>query len=314
MSPSPLALLFALILPAVTLVHGGPRFIIFPDTTSPDGGYAFAWGLPAEYKIDWDAVHRTGETTALLDVAAGNPEVENYLVELKAERVLMKLEDSMAWRLPDGRSSPRQFLQVCWAPASDLAIVGTSDRWGSGPVEVFQFSAGKVMPAVEIGGELDAAFRAYLARPEGKVYSRRASKLVTSFDGYRATGGGKFSVSAFAEVPRSIEDDGVFAEHRIRFSLSSSPPKPLAVKILEVAPISAADPELAQRLEKGDRLLNTTYQELVSKLDGPGVNELRREQREWLKERDAIKNPKDRAFFIENRVETFRERLSALKR
>src|SRR5947208_13260055 len=76
-------------------------FVVLENTSSPVGRYAFAWGAPEKYKIDWAALNR-GEMTALPNPADFADAVVNYLAQLKAGKILASLRGARAWRLPDG--------------------------------------------------------------------------------------------------------------------------------------------------------------------------------------------------------------------
>jgi hypothetical protein len=311
MSRSVLAQLAAVMLSAVTL-HGGPPFLVLPETTSPDGKYAFAWGLPAEFKVDWDAL-REGKEDATIEDGTFHRDVENFLVDLQTNRVLRSHTTAQAWSLPNGTHGNHRNLQVCWSPESDLAIAGYSEKWGYLSVEAFRITEKGALPVVQIGELLEKPWRAHLARTEGKRYARRAKKLEVSLSEFQAHGGGKFSTNAFAEVPKGTEDGDLFEEQRIRFTLTPKGKADLALKILAIEAIPEIDDALAKRLEEGDRQLNDSYRALIGALDAAGVETLRVEQRAWLKERDAEGKAGERARLIEERAGELGLRLRKLK-
>jgi hypothetical protein len=306
-------LALALILLAVAPIWAGPNFLVFPDTTSPNGRYAFAWGLPAEYKVDWNALRRN-ESDPTIEEGLFHTDVENYLVDLQTNRALFTLSAAQAWRLPSGSYGARRNLEICWSPESDLVIADYSEKWGYLSVEAFRITKDGALPAVEIGDQLEKPWRAHLSRTEGKRYAQRAKKLEVSFGPYTANGGGEFSVKAFAEVPKGTEEDDIFSEQRIRFTLTPRRSVGIGVKIVDIEQIIEPDAVLVDRLAVDDRQLNSTYQELIAVLDAAAVKELRSEQRAWLKKRDAVKDPEERARFIERRVRELLDRVRKSKR
>jgi hypothetical protein len=313
MCRSALALSAVFMLAATTPAWAAPDFLVIPETTSPNGRYAFAWGLPPEFKVNWDALRRD-ETDPVIEEGLFDRDVDNYLVDLQTNRVLSELSAAQAWHLPSGSHGNHRNLAVCWSPEGDLAIAEYSEKWGSLSVEAFRITEAGAKPAVEIGDQLEKAWRAHLARTEGKRYLQRAKKLVVTFSAFTAEGSGKFSAEAFAEVPRSTDEDDLFSEQRIRFSVTPSRSTGLAVKVTGIEKITEPDPALAERLAADDRQLNSTYQELIALLDATGVKNLRAEQRAWLKERDALDDPRKRVLFIEKRVFELLDRARKLKR
>jgi hypothetical protein len=312
-SRSALALSAALMLFAVAPAWAGPNFLVLPDTTSPDGRYAFAWGLPAEFKVDWDKLRQT-ESDPVIEEFLFDRDVANYLVDLQTNRVHVELSAAQAWQLPNGTHGNHRNLEIRWAPESDLAIAGYSEKWGSLSVEVFRIAKDGAQAAVDIKDDLEKAFRAHLGRTEGKRYAQRAKRLEVSFSQYTADGGGKFSAVAFAEIPKATADEDQFAEQRLRFSLTPARAAGVAVKVIAIEDTSAPDAALAERLAAGDRQLNSAYQQVIAALDAAGVKKLRSEQRAWLKERDAVTDAEERAVFIEKRAQELRDRVRKPKR
>ena len=85
--------------------HTGP-FLVLPDTTSPDGHYAVAWGLPKHPEIwtevlRWEREHRPSKEGAEEDskqaenvfekVDSVAEDVENYLVDLREGKIIHAL-------------------------------------------------------------------------------------------------------------------------------------------------------------------------------------------------------------------------------
>jgi hypothetical protein len=188
----------------------GP-FVVLENTSSPDGRYAFAWGAPEKYKIDWAALNR-GETTALPNPADFADAVENYLVDLKAGKILAMLRGAQAWRLPDGSHSNHRDLQVAWSSNGEFAVAIYSLKWQYESFQGFRISPASVA-TVEIGKPLETAWREHLSKTAGQRYKERADSLAISFGELKAMENeGTFGVRALAEIPKSASEDDAFEE------------------------------------------------------------------------------------------------------
>jgi hypothetical protein len=210
----------------------GP-FVVFENTSSPDGRYAFAWGAPEKYKIDWAVLNR-GETTALPNPADFADAVENYLVDLKAGKILATLSGAQAWQLPDGSHGNHRDLQVAWSPNGEFAVAIYSLKWQYELFQGFRITPEGVA-AIEIGKPLETAWLQHLSKTAGQRYQQRADSLAISFSELKPMENeGTFGVRALAEVPKSVSEDDAF-EEKLVFTLQPQAEGKLSLEIRDLS-------------------------------------------------------------------------------
>ena len=227
------AFCFLLVVGISAGVCAAEPFVVFENTSSPDGRYAFAWGAPEKYKIDWAALNR-GEMTALPNPADFADAVENYLVDLKAGKILATLRGAQAWRLPDGSHGNHRDLQVAWSPNGEFAVAIYSLKWQYELFQGFRI-APEGVATVEIGKPLETAWRQHLSMTAGQRYKQRADSLAISFGELKATENeGTFGVRALAEVPKSASENDAF-EEKLVFTLQPQAQGRLSLEIRDIA-------------------------------------------------------------------------------
>jgi hypothetical protein len=210
----------------------GP-FVVLENTSSPDGRYAFAWGAPEKYKNDWAALNRD-DTTALPNPDDFADAVENYLVDLKAGKILATLRGAQAWRLPDGSHGNHRDLQVAWSPNGEFAVAIYSLKWQYESFQGFRITPAGVA-TVEIGKPLQTAWLQHLSKTAGQRYKQRADSLAISFSELKPTEDeGTFSVRALAEVPKSASEGDAF-EEKLVFTLQPQTEGKLSLEIRDIA-------------------------------------------------------------------------------
>lgn len=223
------ALCFVLVIGITARTCATAPFVVLENTSSPDRRYAFAWGAPEKYKIDWAALSR-GEKAALPNPDDFADAVENYLVDLGAEKIVATVRGAQAWRLPDGSHGNHRNLEVAWSPNGEFAVAIYSLKWQYVSFEGFQVTPTGVA-TVEIGKPLEAAWRQHLSMTAGQRYKRRADLLAISFGELKATeNNGSFAVRALAEVPKSASENDAF-ESELRFALEPGTEGKLSLKI-----------------------------------------------------------------------------------
>jgi hypothetical protein len=211
----------------------GPAFFVFDETTSPNGRYGFAWGLPEKYTVNWDEV-RKGTTDPLDALGDFSEDVENYLVDVKAERILAKLRSAQAWRLPAGAHGNHRDLQVRWSSESDVAVAIYSLKWGYNSFEAFRVIGDEASAPLDIGSPIEEVWRTYLERRAGDRYRSRKDDIVVSFGSIQNESDRIFSAKVYAEIPKSDAREDTFPERRIRFVLSPSRDSGLELKVLGI--------------------------------------------------------------------------------
>jgi uncharacterized protein YecT (DUF1311 family) len=141
-----------------SLIHGFVKtFLVFPDTESPNGRYAVAWGLPKHPEV-WAKVCRFSEqrppgaelpeedvkeaSEVFERVLKVDTDVENYIVNVHDEKIIRTLHcphglgvsadlhealsmTSEYWMTPGFRPNHHD-LKVLWSPASDLVLINHS--------------------------------------------------------------------------------------------------------------------------------------------------------------------------------------------
>jgi hypothetical protein len=204
-------------------------FLVFPDTKSPDGRYAIAWGLPKHPEI-WAKVSRfqeqhpagteaSSEEDKQLDelfesVNVVGDAVENYVIDLRAGTIIRKLDcprlpgwthgreaEPDYWTIAD-RKPNRHDLQVVWSPQSDLVLINHTWRWDSVTFCAVMLSNGRATSELDLNRPLGDAVRNLVAQsfPRGFQYTKK--DLNVAFSDVKQGGDNKFSALADAVVEK----------------------------------------------------------------------------------------------------------------
>jgi hypothetical protein len=204
-------------------------FLVFPDTKSPDGRYAIAWGLPKHPEI-WAKVSRfqeqhpagteaSSEEDKQLDelfesVNVVGDAVENYVIDLRAGTIIRKLDcprlpgwthgreaEPDYWTIAD-RKPNRHDLQVVWSPQSDLVLINHTWRWDSVTFCAVMLSDGRATSELDLNRPLGDAVRNLVAKsfPRGFQYTKK--DLNVAFSDVKQVGDNKFSAVADAVVEK----------------------------------------------------------------------------------------------------------------
>jgi hypothetical protein len=204
-------------------------FLVFPDTKSPDGRYAIAWGLPKHPEI-WAKVSRfqeqhpagteaSSEEDKQLDelfesVNVVGDAVENYVIDLRAGTIIRKLDcprlpgwthgreaEPDYWTIAD-RKPNRHDLQVVWSPQSDLVLINHTWRWDSVTFCAVMLSNGRATSELDLNRPLGDAVLNLVAQsfPRGFQYTKK--DLNVAFSDVKEVGDNKFSAVADAVVEK----------------------------------------------------------------------------------------------------------------
>jgi hypothetical protein len=204
-------------------------FLVFPDTKSPDGRYAIAWGLPKHPEI-WAKVSRfqeqhpagteaSSEEDKQLDelfesVNVVGDAVENYVIDLRAGTIIRKLDcprlpgwthgreaEPDYWTIAD-RKPNRHDLQVVWSPQSDFVLINHTWRWDSVTFCAVMLSDGRATSELDLNRPLGDAVRNLVAKsfPRGFQYTKK--DLNVAFSDVKQVGDNKFSAVADAVVEK----------------------------------------------------------------------------------------------------------------
>jgi hypothetical protein len=217
-------------------------FLVFPNTESPDGRYAIAWGLPRhpdvwsnvcrfqeqhsagaeatpEDEKQWDQVFKSVTTVA--------EDVENYVVDVRAGTIIRKLECP---RLPGwthgreaepdywtvaGQVPNRHDLQVVWSPQSDFVLINHTWRWDCVTFCAVMLSDGRVTSELDLNRPLGNAVRNLVAKsfPRGFQYTKK--DLNVAFSDLKQVSDNKFSALAEAVVEKYWSGGGATVDFSV---------------------------------------------------------------------------------------------------
>ncbi len=257
----------ALFIFAATLGHSeieapdeiGP-FLVLPDTTSPDGHYAVAWGLPKHPEIwadlrHWERDHPPSEERTEPDskqakdifakVASVAEDVENYLVDLREGKIIHTLACPRAPGVPSDRSLEpdyyivagirpnRHSLEVVWSKTGDLVLVNHSYRWDCVSFCAVALIDGRPGRELDLNKQLGDAVRTFVVKSSPGL-SDSKSDLNVAFSDLKQNSDTKFSVHAETSLGKKWAGDGA----DIEFTLTPSS-KVTTAKVLTIRAPSA---------------------------------------------------------------------------
>ena len=206
-------------------------FIVLPHTQSPDGRFAIGWGFPKHPEI-WKRAAEIKEEEAesfIADVGEFEEDVENYVVDLRANRALATLR-SHYWEAGELRPNRHQ-LDVVWSAASDLVLVNHTFRWDCRAFEAVRIRDGKAGAPVDVKKALDGQMRQHFKKelPRGAHFTAR--DLAISFSEPAVISGETFKAHVDAEYPTK-GDDSWSGEADVRFALTSAKNSAIGLKVL----------------------------------------------------------------------------------
>ncbi len=229
-------------------VHSSVKtFLVFPNTESPDGRYAIAWGLPKHPEV-WTKVRRFSEqhppgaelpeqdwkeaNEVAESINKVENDVENYIVDVHGETIIRTLHcphglgvsadlhsalsmTAEYWAAPGIRPNHHD-LEVLWSPRSDFVLINHTLRWDC--VSFCAVSLGEKPSELDLSKTLGDAVRSFVAKsfPKGSGYSRR--ELDVSYSHVRQVADNKCSADVKAQMGREWESDDV----TVNFTLKSS--------------------------------------------------------------------------------------------
>ena len=219
------ALSFFLFAPAIChseedATSGTKPYLLFEGTSSSDGRYAVAWGLPKDPEL-WTKVceferqhpHDTElneeglkQLNELLDTVAEEEDLENYIVDVRDGKIIHKLDSS--YYSIAGRRPSHHDLEVVWSHAGDLVLVNHTYRYDCLAFCALMVRDGKVGPSLDLNKKLGDAVRIFVAKsfPRGAGYSKEA--LDVSFSDIKQLSGSKFTAHAESVIGKEWSGDG----------------------------------------------------------------------------------------------------------
>ena len=219
--------------------------ITFEDTTSPNGAYVVAWSAPKLSESDWESISNGEEANELL-LDAIEEETENPLVDVKSGRKITEM-GSCFWAIPAGGMPNHQFLDVAWSSSSDLVVVLHGQHYEYGAFEAVQLAKGSKVAQLDFGTKLEELFRKRLTAQHPAEYKRDKEDLVIKFEELKALGGRKFSVEAWAYVPK--QEDTLHHHSTVTFTVPFNAGK-LSLQVLEFKTVRNDDDESPAEAEK----------------------------------------------------------------
>lgn len=260
----------------------------FPETISPDGSYAIAWG-----DADLDkSVKEIPFADGKFDEEMYEKDLHNYLISVPDTRVIADIPEFSYFRGPSWHANRRD-LYVAWSPDSQQAFAILDGRFGYEDVAWIDISTRKV---TLVAKPLAEAFRRALEKSAGAVYRKNRDSYAIRFANPVLSAPGLLTVFAGAEVPKS--DDPPPLAYQLVFKVSVKDGKP-TFSLSRAKEIEATD---AKPAEQEDRL-NLAYQSLRKKLDAAGREALKQEELRWLKQREAITDEGSQERFVEHRID-----------
>ena len=280
------------------------RYSMLEGTESPDARYALAWGIKG---VDDLATYLAGQS---IENADFGDEVENYLVDVKSNKILTKVEGQY-WTASIGHAN-RRGIVAAWAADSGVVVIEYSTRWNSESFEAFRVQPGKVGQRVDLAKIVDKPLRSFLAKNYGAAYRREQEQVAFNFGNATALSHGKWTATAGAVVPGDKTGEAFSADVTLNFELAEDGKSGLGFTLTKIF----KTPEEAAQSDTGgvaaaDKKLNASYKKLRAKLSEAARVTLKNEQKAWLLERDKISDEEQRARFIEARASELETRAGA---
>ena len=281
---------FALVAHPADLVGG--QFKRFPETVSPDGAYALAWGPVAKKKTDAASFTEVPYADEAFDENSSD-NVENYLIDAEAGTVIAAIPEFEYFCGPKLRKN-RGGLEIGWSPDGRNALAIYNGRWGS---EAVAWIAARARKTVNVQKQLEDAFRSVLRKKEPKlagISSINFSEPVIPREGL-------LIVNASGTIPKEEDTEA----YQLKFKITGSGEQVrfhlMKERTMKESYTTFGDDPEAE--------LNEVYGRLRAKLPGTRRAALLNEQRKWLKLREEMTNDDCKTRFTKYRIIELRVRL-----
>ena len=290
------------------------KAVLVPGTQTSDGHYALAWTvLPKKNAepVDWSILD-TGEfEQRYLDeeglVEDAHYEPANLVVDLRAKKVIGKIAQGydVCYRPHKNRAD----LIVSWGPEQNgrrFALVEVTAKWKPALFDVLDVGPDgirKVEPDPLFGKAVVSAIRRCYAnahvKSPGIAFSYGDYELpeIGSNIGFLDATTVRLDFSTMDETKSGTPDVGGY----VAFKLSRAG-QGITVAVTKITAELGGGPDIDDKFAgdarnaKIERELNEVYTALMRKLDPAAKEQLREQQRGWLKDREA---------FVENFGQTF---------
>jgi hypothetical protein len=194
---------------AGTLALAAPAaFDVFPETRSPDGRFAVAWGIPGKAIDSAQLRENGGESDYATGVLADSEKAQNYLVDLKKPGIIATLTGFKGFfRENHGGVSAR------WSKNQPVALVTHHGKWEPRALTLVSTSGSQTALLTKLRNDI----RDYLRSKGGKKYASVKEKLAFEVND-AAFFPNKLTLTVTASVPK--EEDGysatIWAVYRFR--------------------------------------------------------------------------------------------------
>jgi hypothetical protein len=270
----------------------GGQFKRFPETVSPDGSYALAWGPVAKGKTAGASFTEVPYADTDFDQDSSD-NVGNYLIDAVAAKVIAVIPDFEFFRGPAFVKN-RGGLDIAWSPDSSGALAIFNGRWSSEGVAWIAARAGKIM---NVQKQLEEAFRSVLRKKEPKL----AADVSIYFSEPVIPREGVLVVNAGGTIPKEQDTEA----YQLKFKITGSGKRVhfhlLTERTMEESYTTFGDDREAE--------LNEVYGQLRVKLSETRRAVLLNEQRKWLKLREEMTDEGCKERFTEHRIIELRVRL-----
>ena len=299
-TPRLLALFFGLSLnvalsEAATAVNWPDGYVVYENTASPDGRY----GVLVPTMETWEQDESLSEA--------------NYLADIKNHRVLGKIDKVDYFEHQNHRG-----LEVFWAPQSSVCVVENDGRYGADSISVLEINDSSFVQT-EIGDRiqksLDAAMKKQAHDPE---------MAGDTFPHFRFGTDRKVRVRALSQNnPKQFEDvktyyalfQGTFDVAAKKWTVTDA----RSISAEQDDALGTAYSDLEQDLEHTtfqneedkaeslDQTMNKVYRAAQFILPPARFTEVKREQIEWLKKRNAAASTEEKCKLMEARIKALQE-------
>ena len=299
------------------------KAVLVPGTQTSDGHYALAWtALPKKNAepVDWSMLNTEEFETRYLDedyLEDAQYEPANLVVDLRAKKMIGKIaEGDKACYLPHQNHA---LLIVSWGPEQNgrrFALVEVTAKWEPALFDVLDVGPDgirKTEPHPLFGKAVVSAIRRCYAnahvKSPGIAFSYEIAELpeIASNIGFLDVTTVRLSFSTMDETKSGTPDVGGY----VTFKLSRAG-KGITVVVTKITTelgggLDSDDKFTGDaRNAKIERELNEVYTALMRKLDPAAKEQLREQQRGWLKDREAFVANFEQTFDISTEMENRR--------
>lgn len=270
--------------PGGVLTIRGEKAAIARQSKSPDGRYALAWTPKEKEDVDWSLLE--SDVGAFYD---RHDAAEVWVVDLLQPGKLDTLVSSRSYIRPGTHRS----LAAAWGPGDDNSrrfALGAYDwKWGTDTLYLIDVGPEGSRHTV-ISPQLDEAVARFLQRTSADAKTAlNVNYLVSGLPEHGTRTG--FSDPTTVRLPfvaSAPPGDRPIAEGIITLKLGRAGSSPIAtVAKITRGTVSGSFRDDA-RLARADAELNAVYGRLLKRLGSAKRDQLRKEQRAWLKQRDQL--------------------------